>query len=653
MNRQNEAALMAAIRDFLRTEGMIAEARRLPAIAPQAAQSGNPTPQDVAQTLGPQPGERRNRTRDELGADMLQGAGSLAASAADPLGIPSAVTGLFSPELRDSWREYQAAAGPEVQIAGSLLTGFPAAAGMMRVGNALAGTRGMIAGGAATGASPTIDYAGDPQGFSGVNAMIGPLAGAALPAGMAAASPVMNAMRSNPLAASAGGAAALTAGSAVAQQANPPGQLDPFTQNLHANNPALAAAYQRMLQARQNAAVMRDRNIAENAGKLKNTGAQRVSERADTDASEASTAYETLLQQATDRARAENPTFREAMGPTVSNRLIRSTVLPFGLGLIGGTGAASLGRVQNAMARREIAAGNRALETSNIPAAATASANANALAASPGGSSWLSPGMLLSGLFGGEAALMSNQWNQDAAMGSPEQLRADRYFDTARPAYDFGLGALMGMSAYKGGRELAGGINNILPGRNRVSARNEAVALQRRVDAAPAAPQQSSPPPIVPPVPPVPPAGNQPPIDYQTMLNQIGARPLPPVAANTNVARPTNAGASLYQGDLQANIRGQIARQLQRDGRINLDMLQSAMERSGIMPGVIARARTAAEAANTAIANGATPQAVAAALRRGGIENLSVIGAAGAAGVAAHHSASQPRGVDGRFESAE
>lgn len=656
----NRAALAEQIRTLMAglvQDGML---RDLPMIAPQSVQSGNPTPQNVGQTLGPQPGERRNATRGELANEFTQAAGSFAASAADPLGIPSAITGMISPEMRDSWRQYQGAAGPVVQMAGGMATGIPAVGALWRGGNALAGTAGRIAGGAVSGMAPTIDYGADVmQGNPNadpVNAMIGPLAGAALPAGMAAAGPVVNAIRGNPLAAAAGGATALAAGGAVAQQGQGQGQtLDDFTRNLHANNPALAAAYQRLQAARQSAATANQTSVTANQGRNTNSGARQAAERADAAAAEAARAYETLLRQATDQARADNPTFREAYGPIWSNRIIRSTALPLAAGLLSGAAGASMGRLENRLARREISAGNAALEAGNIPAAATAATTANAMVA-PRGSSWVTPGIGLAGLFGGEMATAPQQWNQEAPRGSPERIDADNYMNGFRMPIDFAMGALMGATAYKGGRQIAGNINSMIPGRNRMAAGPEAEALQRRVAAATPPPQQASPPVVVPPVPPAPPApppGNQPPIDYQTMLNQIGARPLPPVAANTNVPRPTNAGAGLYRGELQANIRNQIARQLLRDGRINLDMLRSAMEREGVMPGVIARARTAAESANAAIVNGATPAAVAAALRRGGIENLSVIGAAGAAGVAAHHSASQPRGADGRFETAE
>lgn len=625
---------------------VIPEARRLPAVAPQAVQAGNVTPQDVGQTLGPQPGERPNTSREEWLQNFGQAAGSMAASAADPLGMPSALLGTVAPGARDSWRQYQGAAGMGPQIAGSLMSGFGAANAMFRGGAALAGVPGMIAGGAATGAGPTIDYAAGAPGADGVNAITGLLAGAALPAGIAVARPVVNAVRGSPVAAAAGGATALAAGSAVAQQSQP--QLDPFTQNLHSNNPALAAAYQRMLAARQAATTANQTSVSANQGRQTNSGARQAAERADTAAAEAARAYEELLARFTDEARAQNPSFREAYGPTIANRLIRSTVLPFGLGLIGGAGSASLGRIHNSMARRQVDAGNLALEKGNIPAAATASANANALASQSGGSSWVSPGMILSAGIGGEAALASRQWDQDAAPGSPAQIRADRYFDTSRPLIDFGIGALMGASAYKGGRELSGSINNLLPGRNRVPATSEAAALQRRVDAAqpPAGPV---------PAPPVaqPPAAANLPVDYETIARGIGARPLPPGQTPPAPPTVTNRGATLYQGDIQARIRDQLASQLVGSGSINVGALVSRMRREGIMPGVISRAQAAAQAANSMVQGGVPAAEVARRITSGEFRHLAVPAGVTAAGVAAHHSATQPRGEDGRFQSPE
>ncbi len=183
MDRQSEAQLMAALRDFLRNESLIQQAQGLPAVAPQSVQSGNPTPQNVGQTLGPQPGDPRNATRQQLGQEFTQAAGSFAASAADPLGIPSAITGMVSPERRDSWRQYQGAAGPVVQMAGGMASGFPVANALIRGGSAMAGLPGMIGGGMATGGGAAIDYAAGAPGATGSNAMVAPAIGAAFPLG--------------------------------------------------------------------------------------------------------------------------------------------------------------------------------------------------------------------------------------------------------------------------------------------------------------------------------------------------------------------------------------------------------------------------------------------------------------------------------------
>ena len=670
MDQQSEARLLAALREFMQVEGML---QGLPASAPQSVQSGG-RPAPAPNAIGVRhPDERAPVPIQQTAQEFGDAALGFGASAADPLGIPSALLGTVAPGARDAWRTAQGAGGLGPQLAGGLLSGFGAGNAMLRGGSALGrmaapylgmseaggATLGMIGGGAATGAAPVIDMnPNGPSGASWTNAMLGPLTGAAIPLGIAAAGPVMNAFRANPVATAAGATTALAGGTALAQQGQSPGtELDEFTRTLHSRNPALAAAYQLMLQRRQAAATANSTSAELNKGSLRNTGAKEAAGRADSLADAAAQEYIKLLREATTAAEAADPTFRQQFGPNLANRLVRSMAIPFGLGLAGGIGSASLGRLVNRMARREVAAGNTAAEAGNTQGALTHSNNANAMLKQAPSGSWMTPGVGLSALVGGEMAIAPKQWDQEATPGSPARKAADDYMSSWRWPLDFGMGALMGATAYKGGRYAVGRLNEAIPGKSRLAPTGEAESLATRVKTMQQAPPPAIPaaPPPQPPAPPAggPPPGNQPPIDYQTMLNQIGARPLPPVAANSNVARPTNAGANLYQGELQANIRDQIARQLLRDGQINLDMMRSAMERSGIMPGVIERARAAAEAANAAITNGATPQAVAAALRRGGIRNMSVIGAGGAAAAATHHSASQPRGADGRFETAE
>ncbi len=659
MDPRLDAQLRDALVQFLRGEGLIQQASQLPAVAPQSVQSGQaaPVPQ---QTLGPQPGEPRPVTRQQWMQDFGQAAGSFGASAADPLGIPSALLGTVAPGARDSWRQYAAAAGPEVQMAGGLASGFGVGNAMLRGGNAFAGVPGMIAGGAATGAAPAIDYAAGAPGSSGMNAMLGPISGGALPAGMAAAGPISNFIRANPLATAAGGATALAAGGAVAQQ---PNQIDPFTQTLHANNPALAAAYQRMLAARQAATAANQTSVVANQGSQKNTGAKESAQRADAAAAEAARAYETELARATDAARAANPSFRDQYGPTIGNRLVRSAALPFIAGTIAGVGGASLGRLENRLARRQVDAGNEAMNAPqpNLAAAATASGNATNMVANAGQNApmWRDPGLTLSALFGAEAAIAPQQWNQDATQGSPEQIRADNYFNTPRWMIDAGLGGLLGATAYKGGRFMAAQGNAMLPGRNRLAPEAEATALATRVQQAQQA-QQAQPPPA-PPALPVqqPPAVNMP-IDYEAIARgirpQFDRPPFVPPAAQQAIpapAAPAQAppSSTLYTGNARTDFRNRVAsavEALPQGGQLSAASLLRGTNFRDSRDGSIS---TAIAQINGQLSAGVPAQQIASRIRSGGFWPLMSVG--GGAAVAAHHSLMQPRGDDGRFVAPE
>lgn len=84
--------------------------------------------------------------------------GAMAASALDPLNIPSALVGTVSPKARDAWREAQSAAGPVPQMVGGM------AGGAMAVPRILAaaggGLKGALALGGAAGSSDVVDEAG-------------------------------------------------------------------------------------------------------------------------------------------------------------------------------------------------------------------------------------------------------------------------------------------------------------------------------------------------------------------------------------------------------------------------------------------------------------------------------------------------------------
>lgn len=96
------------------------------------------------------------------------------ASAADPLGIPSAVLGLVSPEARDNWRAVQRQDGMGPQIVGGMATGLPAFGAIVKGGKTLLGAMGRSAG-AAT-ASDFVDAAAGKEGAVGKHTAIKALA---------------------------------------------------------------------------------------------------------------------------------------------------------------------------------------------------------------------------------------------------------------------------------------------------------------------------------------------------------------------------------------------------------------------------------------------------------------------------------------------
>lgn len=626
------ATLAEEIRALLQSIGpdLIPQAQGLPAVAPQSVQSGTPTPQNIGQTLGPQPGDPRNATRQQLGQEFTQAAGSFAASAADPLGIPSAITGMVSPEMRDAWRQYQGAAGPVVQMAGGMASGFPAAGAMLRGGNALAGMPGMIGGGMATGAGPAIDYATGAPGSTSGNAMVSPAIGAAFPLGQLA--------RAHPRAAAGlawlgllglsgdGGEAtaadqngkkkAPTKASArpVAQPAAggdlPPLQplpdLTDQERTLHTRDPALAASYQQYQMAYRQADAARRTAIIESRGPTGNSGARGVSERADTALERARTDYVNMLRQTSGAANAAAPSWRDAMGPIIGNPLALQFGFPLAAGAFVRGGGSMLARNRNARTSTAIDEGNTALAAGNIPLAQQYSTNANAmLAGAPRDARGLgiSGGEALAGGAAGEmAAFAPLLWDRGLPPGRPEQAAAAATLsDPAQVAATFGRGMLGGIGAYKMGNVLAGGANNYLGGRNLIAPTAEAGSLATRIQQA-----QPNPPP---------------PQQYRGPFRDNFRDTVANAVTN-------NRGQGFNRTELLNGISVYPTR------RPQLESALREVERD------LAAARTAAERL-----------AIAQRIRSGGYPNLVIAG--GAAGAAAHHSLSQPRGDDGRFATPE
>lgn len=604
---------------------------RLPMVMPQAAQSGNPTSQDVGQTLGPQPGEPLNRTREQLYADTARGVNAMAASALDPLGIPSAALGLISPHARDAWRETQGQAGLGPQLAGSLPAGFGLANAMLRGGRALAGIPGMIAGGGATGAAPAIDYAAGAPGATAEGALASPAVGAMFPAGQGLAQFVRN----NP--AAAGGLASLAAVAAGtagdADAANPKGKKkaptrpatqqaqpavapdaqtqaqplpppDAQTQQLLRENPELQALYDAVARAQRDLNAAREASIVESRGPTGNRGAREAAAQAQEAFNNAQNAYTTALGRVSTAARAANPSFREVAGPILGNPLALQFGLPLALGAFTRGGGAALARNRNARISTAIDDGNTALAANNIPLATQYSTNANAMLA--GGANNvnrrlgdISVGDMLAGGAAGEmAAFAPLIWDRGLPVGRPEQATAAATLaDPAQVATTFARGLFGGVGAYKFGNAMAGAANNYLGGRNLIPPRAEAGSLATRI-------QQAQPPP-----PPAQQYRGQFRTDFRdTVANAVTA----------------NRGNGFDRTELLNGINVFPTR------RPQLEAALREVERD------LALARTAAD--RTAIAQR---------IRAGGYPNLVIAGAA--AGAAAHHSLTQPRGDDGRF----
>lgn len=629
MNRQADAQLMQALRSFLRDESLIQQAQGLPTVAPQAVQSGSVTPQDVGQTLGPQPGERPNASREEWLSNFGQAAGSMAASAADPLGIPSALLGTLAPGARDSWRQYQGAAGMGPQLAGSLMSGFGAANAMFRGGAAMAGVPGMIAGGAATGAGPAIDYAAGAPGASGLNAMVAPAIGAAFPLGnLARANPGVAASiaglgvlglsgegneataadpkgrrkaPARPVAQPAQSQAPPAADQPMEQPATP---LDAQTQQLLANNPGLRARYDALQQARRDLETARQTSVVESRGPTGNRGAREAAAAARTAFDAAQSAFNTAVSEAAAQARAANPSFREFFGPLAGNPLALQFGLPVALGAITRGGTAALARNRNARTSTAIDEGNTALAAGNIPLAQQYSTNANAMlqGAQTGAGRRLGDISLGDALAGGAAGEMAAfaplVWDRGLPVGRPEQAPAAAVLsDPVQVATTFGRGLLGGIGGYKMGNALAGSANNYLGGRNLIAPTAEAGSLSTRIQQA-----------VPPPAPPQPYRGQFRADFRDTVANAVTA----------------NRGLDFNRAELLNGISVFPTR------RPQLEAALREVERD------LALARTAAE--RTAIAQR---------IRSGGYPNLVIAG--GAAGAAAHHSLSQPRDDGGRF----
>lgn len=626
---------MATLREEIAAllQGLQFDGQQAPFVASQAAQSGGaPTPQNVGQTLGPQRGEPRNATREQWMSDFRQAAGSFGASAADPLGIPSAMLGTVAPGARDSWRQYQGAAGPLVQMAGSMVSGFPAANAMMRGGNALAGVPGMVAGGAATGAGPAIDYAAGAPGATVMNAMIAPAIGTMFPAGQMAG----QFARNNPGA--AGGLAALGAmavgSSGEADAADPqkkgarrpapnaqPAQQQPQaavepptpdvppdqqTQYLLNNNPGLRARYDALQQARRDLETARRTSVVESRGPTGNRGAREAAANAQTAFDTAQTAYNTALSEAATQARAANPSFRDFFGPAIGNPVALQFGLPMAFGAFTRGGGAALARNRNARTSTAIDEGNTALASGNIPLALQNSTNANAMLAGAQNNAGgrmrdISIGDMLAGGAAGEmAAFAPLVWDRGLPVGRPEQASAAATLsDPMQLGMTAARGFLGGVGSYKFGNAMAGAANNYAGGRSLIAPQAEADSLATRIQQA-----QN--------------ANNPPP--PQRYLGAFRENFRDTVAS----AVTANRGMDFNRTELLNGISVMPTR------RPQLEAALREVERD------LALARTAAER-----------NAIAQRIRSGGYPNLVIAG--GAAGAAAHHSLSQPRGDDGRF----
>ena len=581
------ATLAEEIRALLQSIGpdLIPQAQGLPAVAPQSVQSGNPTPQNVGQTLGPQPGDPRNATRQQLGQEFTQAAGSFAASAADPLGIPSAITGMVSPEMRDAWRQYQGAAGPVVQMAGSLASGIPAGLGMMsgvgRIGNAMAGSGslanagGRVAGAAGASSAPTIDYLAGAPGSSATNALAAPAIGALL-AGQG--SGLGSAMRPYLMpAAAASSAAGLGAsvigdvGPAEAQSTggrpkgkggpapqsasgSPVEQLDSQTQTLHRTNPEVRTLYEQMQTARRD----RDRARAI-AQRRDNDAATAAAASADQLFTDSQTRYTDAVRRATQSSLpfdqafpniSQNYALLQFAGPAAlgyavrggGNAMINAYTEPWRRAVRGAErnldrviGAAPGSPAERIAMGRGMAAANTATsyldDAGRPPAVLNAMNTANNVAP-----------VIAGGALGAELSLLPHQHNRRLPEGTPGRDAADNALAnplaqvmTAAPGVMAG-----GLGGFTGshipflpmlGRQIPApterteALRRLMRGDVRPEMENFAANINAmRPPQVQQQPQRPAlPPPVNPPPPPIaPPAGSNLPTDFESILRGIG-----------------------------------------------------------------------------------------------------------------------------------
>ncbi len=677
---QEIAALLASL--GANAGDIIPEAAALPAVASQDAQSSRPAP--APQTLGPQRGEPRPITREEWLANFGQGAGSMAASAADPLGIPSALLGTVAPGARDAWRQYQGAAGAGPQIAGSLLGGLGAANAMFRGGQALgrmaapflgigeaAGTTaGAVGAGAATGAAPAIDYAAGAPGASGRNAMLGLATGAAFPAGQALGAVV----RQNPAAAAgvaATGGLALTSASESGAQGTQPA-LDPAIADLHRRDVRLAELHRQLLSAQAASRAAAAANITANQGRNTNSGAHRNAAAAAQAEQAAQAAYNEALNAAQERFRAQNRTFAEAF-PMISENPFLATTLPAAvLGMLRAGGSAAATRYQNRPINTMVNAGNSNITNNQLPQAAANAAGARAaldqLNSAPP-ATWgnafrntmTSVGNTLSGptaggLLGAEMAMLPQQYNaMYAPPSSPEYADAMSFWrDPGRIAIRGALGAAGGISGNLFGYKGTSALGQMLPGGTNPA---PAVAgLEARVKSL----QQSQAPAV--------PAATQAqtsnlPIDFDAILRDIGGavrnvrgpRGSNPAAPGLSY-NPSMDSSALFRSEISDHLRSGNVLSGFNVSEFRRRAVQTAEANGGAaadVPSVEVFRRTLQRLETLIREQGLTPAQAAQRLsrenRRGGFENFAIPLAAGGA-AAAHHSASQPRGDDGRFQ---
>lgn len=675
------------------TDGLPASIGQLPMVAPQAQQSGTATPQDVAQTLGPQPGDPRNRTREQLYADTTRGLNAMAASALDPLGIPSAALGMISPHAREAWRETQGQAGLAPQLAGGLISGLGAGNALMRGGRAIAGAPGQIAGGMVAGSAPAIDYAAGAPGSSMTGAIAGPVIGAAFGGqGTGASTAVMNAMRDNGgrVAAVGGlgalaGLGALTAdgGDPAAAQAKkapakkqPPsrpgtpapapqtaggGDLDPQIQALHDTNPNLRSLYSQIEQARRD--LTRAESLARRFGG-DNDQANEQAAAARRRVADVQSRYDSTLQQATasslpwDQAYpnlSQNYAALQFAGPAAlaylvrggGNAMLNAYTRPWRNAVT--SAERNLGRAVSAEAgsvAERSAMGNAMLATN------TANSYLNSAGTGPSaGYEWarrinevlpIAAGATL----GGEMALFPYQHNRRLPTGTQARTEADAaignplsWIGTALPGA--AAGALGG---------LTGSHIPFAPllGRERVAPIERTQAL-RGLTTGEVSPQMNTlganiraMRPQEPARPALPPPGETPPGNGPIQID-----PPPPTDGGA-----TNAARRNYTGTLRNETRQAIAAAIESGQMVNARSVMSQMQ--GLTPQVRERIATAIRNLNDQLSQaGVDRQALMRRVASGQFPGLAILGPAAAAGAAVHHSLTQPRGDDGRFSTPE